>query len=303
MIILKYIKIIMNNLMALLGIDKNYLHEIGITNDDLIENNDYDSEMEDDRPLEELNKKENRPKHPKKINKLEISPLFKDDESYAEAPNDFLMKPPFSLILVGIRGAGKTTLCARVLEPYANYFDSVYCFSPTAKLDISFKKMAELLKIDDKNIFNKYSESRLTKLMKMIKNKNKNIPQKDKHRVLIILEDIIDDLPRAMNKSVMNKLAFNSRHYSISFVILSQYFKKIPIKIRNNTTSWAIYRMENTIEKKKIIQELSGSLGKDYFEQILDDATEEPYTALTINYQKKNPYRYTKNFNETIMDI
>lgn len=292
----------MNSLMQLLEINRSYLHGIGITDADLVENDDYDSDMEDDRELEELKKKENRPKHPTKINKLEIKPLFTNDESYAEAPNEFLMKPPFSLVLVGIRGAGKTTLTARVLEPYANYYDMIYVFSPTAKLDISFKKMAEILKIDNKNIFNKYSESKLTKLMKMIKNKNKNVPQKEKLRTLIIFEDIIDDLPRAMNKSVMNKLAFNSRHFNISFVILSQYFKKIPITIRNNTTAWGIYRMENSIEKKKIIQELSGNLGKDYFEQILDDATEEPYTALTVNYQKKNPYRYTKNFTETIID-
>ncbi len=292
----------MNNLMNLLQIDRSYLHEIGITEEDLVENNDWDSDMEDDRELDELKKKEKRSKYPKKIKKLEIKPLFKDDDSYAEAPNEFLFKPPFSLILVGIRGAGKTTMAARVLEPYADYYDSVYCFSPTAKLDISFKKMAEILKIDNKNIFNKYSESKLTKLMKMIKNKNKNTPQKEKHRTLIIFEDIIDDLPRAINKSVMNKLAFNCRHYNISFVILSQYFKKIPITIRNNTTSWCIYNMENTIEKKKIISELSGSLGKDYFEEILDDTTSEPYSCLSINYQNQNPYKFTKNFNTIIMN-
>lgn len=293
----------MNNLMNLLDIDKSYLHNIGITEEDLVDNGDWDSDMEDDRELNELKKKENRPKHPKKINKLEIKPLFKDDDSYAEAPNQFLFKPPFSLLFVGIKGAGKTTFLGNVLIPYSQYFDVIYVFSPTAKLDISFKKMAELLKIDNKNIFNKYSESKLTKLMKMIKQKNKNTPQKEKLRTLIIFEDIIDSLPRGIGKSVINKLAFNHRHYNVSFCILSQYFKKLPPTIRNNATGWVLWNMENQQERKKITEELSGSLGKDYFENLYGDVTSEPYQAFTINYQNQNPYKYTKNFNETIIDI
>ena len=117
-----------------------------------MDNGDYNSDMEDDRELEELKKKEKRVKHPKKINRLEIKPLFKDDESYAEAPNEFLFKPPFSLLFVGIKGAGKTTFLGNVLHPYAEYFDTIYVFSPTAKLDISFGKMAEMLEIKNKNI-------------------------------------------------------------------------------------------------------------------------------------------------------
>lgn len=293
----------MNNLMNLLEINQEYLHNIGITNEDLVDNGDWDSDMEDDRELNELKKKENRPKHPKKINKLEIKPLFKDDDSYAEAPNQFLFKPPFSLLFVGIKGAGKTTFLGNVLIPYADYFDVIYVFSPTAKLDISFKKMAELLKIDNKNIFNKYSESKLTKLMKMIKQKNKNTPQKEKLRTLIIFEDIIDSLPRGIGKSVINKLAFNHRHYNVSYCILSQYFKKCPPTIRNNATGWILWNMENQQERKKITEELSGSLGKDYFEELYGDVTSEPYQAFTINYQNQNPYKYTKNFNQTIIDI
>lgn len=292
----------MNNLMKLLDINTEYLNGIGITNEDLIENGDYDSDLEDERDLEELIKKDKRIKHPKKIEKLIIKPLFDDDESYAEAPNEFLFKAPFSLLMVGIKGAGKTTFLGNVLQPYAEYFDTIYVFSPTASLDISFQKMADSLNISKKNVFNKYSEARLTKLMKMIKKKNSNTSQTEKHRTLIIFEDIIDSLPRGIGKSVINKLAFNHRHYNVSFCILSQYFKKLPPTIRNNATGWVLWNMENQIERKKIVEELSGSLGKDYFEEIYSDVTSEPYQALTINYQNTNPYKYTKNFNEKIIE-
>ena len=288
--------------MKLLEIDTSYLNNIGITNEDLFENGDYNSDLEDDRELEELKKKENRIKHPKKINRLEIKPLFDDDESYANAPNEFLFKPPFSLLFVGIKGAGKTTFLGNVLHPYAEYFDTIYVFSPTANLDISFQKMADMLEIKKKNIFNKYSESKLTKLMKMIKKKNKNTPQTEKLRTLIIFEEIIDSLTLGVGESVINKLAFNHRHYNVSFCILSQYFKKIPPQIRNNASGWVLWNMENQIERKKITEELSGSLGKDYFEQIYGDVTAEPYRALTINYQNVNPYKYTQNFNEKIIE-
>ena len=238
----------MNNLMSLLDIDKNYLHNIGITEEDLMENGDYDSDMEDQRELKELKKKEeNRPNHPTKINKLEIKPLYTDDEAYAEAPNEFLFKPPFSLLFVGIKGAGKTTFLGNVLIPYADYFDEIVVFSATAKLDVSFKKMAEILKIDKKNIYNKYSETRLKKLMKKIKQQNKNVPQKDKLRVLIIFEDVIAQLKHT-GKSALDSLAFNHRHFSVSYCILSQYFKKLPPTIRNNATGWVLWNMENQFE-------------------------------------------------------
>ncbi len=293
----------MDTLMNLLEINTDYLHGIGITNEDLLGNDDYDSDLQDDRELEELNEKEKRPKHPTKISKLEIKPLFKDDSSYAEAPNAYLFKPPFSLLLVAVRGAGKTTFMGNILIPYKDYFDTIYVFSPTAKLDISFRKIVELLDINKKNIFNKYSESKLKKIMKMVKKKNKNVPQNKKHRTLIIFEDIIDDLPKGINKSVINKLAMNCRHYNISFVMLSQYFKKIPPVVRTNTSCWALWSIENTAERKKIVDELSGSIGKSHFEYLYDEVTAEPYSALTINYQNQHPYKFTKNFNETIIDL
>lgn len=287
--------------MSLLEINKEHLYNIGLTDDILKEEYDIDSDFEDQREIELPEKKsKNRKKNPNKINNLEIKPLYTDDNSYDEAPNDFLFKPPFSLLLVGIKGAGKTTFIGNLLVPYAEYFDVIYVFSPTAKMDISFSKIQELLNIDSKNIFSKYSENRLTNLMKKIKKENKNIKQNEKLRTLIIFEDIIDELPRGIGKSVINKLAFNMRHYNISFVIMSQYFKKLPVTIRNNATGWSIWGLENQLERKKIFEELSGSLGKDLFEEIYDETTEEPYQALTINYQNPHPYRYTKNFNETL---
>ena len=163
--------------------------------------------------------------------------------------------------------------------------------------------MAELLNIKNKNIFNRYSETKLTKLMKMIKKKNVNTPQNQKLRTLIIFEDIVDSLPRGIGKSVMNKLAFNHRHYNVSFCILSQYFKKLPPTLRNNASGWVLWNMENQIERKKITEELSGSLGKGYFEELYDDTTALPYQAFTINTQNSHPYKYTKNFNQTLIDI
>ena len=287
--------------MSLLEINKEHLYNIGLTDDILKNDYDVDSDFEDDKELEKPKKREkNRQKQPTKIKKLEIKPLVTDDESYSESPNEFLFKPPFSLSMIGIKGAGKSTFLGNFLLPYKDYFDVIYVFSPTSKLDISFKKIQEMLDIESKNIFSKYSENKLTKIMRNIKKQNKGVSQKDKLRSLIIFEDIIDELPRGFGKSVINKLAFNHRHYNTSFVILSQYFKKLPSTIRNNSTGYCIWGMENQMERKKIFEELSGSLGKGLFEIIYDEVTKEPYQSLTINYQQKNPYRYTKNFNEIL---
>ena len=57
------------------------------------------------------------------------------------------------------------------------------------------------------------------------------------------------------------------------------------------------------LEKKKIIDELSGQLGKDLFTVIYDEITEKPYTFLFINKKTSDiNKKYFNNF-ETPINI
>ncbi|MHA2344247.1 MAG: hypothetical protein ACXADW_20495, partial [Candidatus Hodarchaeales archaeon] len=81
-----------------------------------------------------------------------------------------------------------------------------------------------------------------------------------------------------------------------------QYFKRCPPLLRNNFSSFVLFRQENQAERKKIVEELSGYLGKDKFEEIFDEATREPYSALTINFDSPSKeYQYTQNYNKILV--
>ena len=62
-------------------------------------------------------------------------------------------QPPFSLLICSPKGGGKTTLLLNLLYKrhkkknafYRHYFDSIYVFSPTFKLDKKLNKIGMLL--------------------------------------------------------------------------------------------------------------------------------------------------------------
>lgn len=248
----------------------------------------------------EIKKKDNRKIN--KIERFEVKPLIQEDDcSYTEAPNEFLFKHPFSLGLVAKKGDGKTTFLGNLLEVYKDFFDEVFLFSPTYKMDPSWKHIIKTLKIPNNHLYMKYSNTILQKILKNIKSKNNGKKQTDKINIMIIFDDCITDLKRRYADTLL-KLAQNHRHYSISFVITTQYYKKLLPEFRNNFSGYALWKPYNIAEGKKIVEELCGCLGKETFENLFNISTEQKYSSFTLNFTNKdNRYIYTKNFNELLI--
>ena len=115
-------------------------------------------------------------------NKIKLRPLMKDHTIPAFAE---------SLLLVGASGSGKTTVLIRLLTSkqfYYDYFNFIFLFSVTAKLDDTFK----LLKIPDRHTFTTEDEM-INGLEQIIKTQKEIVETKglDKApKIALVFEDL-----------------------------------------------------------------------------------------------------------------
>ena len=291
----------MNELLLLLEEDPEQKIANEIIN--LNDNEPTSTEEQDAMFKANITLKEGRLENPEKVDHFVVRSLLQDDNSYSEPPNKFLFSPPFSIGALGVKGAGKSTWLGNVVKPYVGFFDTIFLFSKTQRLCPTMKQIKKILKVKPENIFSRYSEVILRKIVDQAEIVNSNKKQKDKLRIFIIFDDICDQIPRGLKETAFNDLSFNHRHLNISWIFLSQYYTKIPPPSRPNYTGWLFWRQEDCKERKKIIESRGGFLGKELFEQIFHKATKVKHRALTINYQADIEYQYTMNFNRQIPEV
>jgi len=284
-------------LMKLLKIDDSYVKSRGLHLD---ENEEDVMDSEDLIPAKFNIEKKKNLKPPQKITHFRRKKRRNDSDDTIPGPNEFLPSIPFAIYLLGCVKAGKSTLAWDIIDLYKDSFDEILFISPTCKLDPTAIAMIEALKI--KKVYK--SLQVLKTYMKQIEKTNKNKPHKERIKTLVIMDDCVNQVRKICRKdgNFLVDLAFNRRHYSISFCMMSQYFKKVPAEFRSNFSTYALFRTENQTERKKIVEELSGFLGNDIFEDMFQKATTEPFSCLTINYGSDHLHQYTKNFNEILLN-
>lgn len=284
----------LNKLKKLLNVDDSYIGLQGI-----LERDNPIDDIEISQVDLEIKKKDNL-KGIKKINRFQVIVDRNNKDDSIAPPNDFMPSIPFAMYLLGVVKAGKTTFMKSVLELYIDAFDEIFFISPTSHLD---PEAIELLdKYPDIKSFN--SLGILDKVLTTITRMNKGKSPKDKIKILVIMDDCINECIKFCKKenNFMNRLATNRRHLGISFIMMSQYYKRAPPILRTNFSSFVLFRQENQAERKKVVDELSGFLGNETFERVFDKATNEPFSALTINFDAPSKeLQYTKNFNEVIL--
>ena len=238
----------------------------------------------------------------KKIKKGGFKVVPKRDGSgdCLDPPNEFFPSFPFSMYILGVVKAGKSTLLDCIIELYENCVDEIIFISPTGHLDPT------AIDIQDRyNITHCYKRlGALEPLMEYLEEENGGKPMKEKKKILIIMDDCINQVNKLAHKtdSFINDMNLNRRHYGISFIMLSQVYRGCTPAFRTNFDSFCLFRMENEKERLKICEELSGFMGMKRFEQLYLEATFEPRSFLSINFDSTDKkYQYTKKFNEVLV--
>jgi hypothetical protein len=209
---------------------------------------------------------------------------------------------PFSMMISGRSGSGKTNLLVNLLtrkEFLKHFFHYVCIYSPTAgEYDDSYKS----LNLPPENFRNDFSEQDLEDLIESRKEliKKKGIEYVAKNcRVLIILDDVIANRDFLNSPQALKMFAL-LRHYLVSVIVLMQTYNKLPKALRNNANAIMIFP-SNRSEVEVLMDELTPpNLSKKQFQKVIEDATDERYSFLYINNHADPDIRLRINLDEVI---
>lgn len=257
------------------------------------EDDDYQSEVEDEY-YDDDEEDEEDDKY-----KVKCQPTNKD-ELYQPpcCEKDILPKLPFGMAVVGKSGSGKTQMMIHMMTNkhlLKDAFDFVYLWTGT-KAD---QEMIRVLKLPKDCIKNDFEEDDVKKIMdKMEKTVEKN-GFKNTPSVCFIFDDFLNKT-KFMKSPTMVKLASANRHLNISYILLSQYYKKLTPVIRTNVSYIAFFPASLSEVVKLSEEQCPANTSHKDMIKLVQYATNKPYQFLAINNRCSCDMRLRKGFDRIL---
>jgi septin family protein len=213
--------------------------------------------------------------------------------------NGIINKFPSMLLNVGRSGSGKSTVVNYMMTEanfLLNFFDKVYLFSPTAKLD----DLAKHLKLKDEFLITDPTEAKLDAILSKQERliKQTGIEKTGKNsKVMIIFDDIVSN-QNFLKSQAMIKLATMGRHFLISSIINTQSYTKIPRAIRLQANALILFPSSNN-EVKLLVDDLTPPhCSKKKFMKLVEHATSGKHDFLFVNNFDPVETRFRKGFSK-----
>lgn len=214
--------------------------------------------------------------------------------------NDILPRLNTQILITGKSGSGKTLACINLLtneKLLKDHFDHILFYSGIHP----DKELLKELKLKKENVFTNFKEHDVStiidKMEKICKKNEKDLSEVPK--VLMIFDDILAN-NQFLKSSTLVKLATASRHFNITTIIMSQYFKKVPPIVRTNSSYFMIFPSSES-ELIKMAEELCPpNMSKKFFLEIAKYATKEKYSFLSINTKCDSSISLRKGFNKIL---
>jgi hypothetical protein len=211
-------------------------------------------------------------------------------------------KAPFSLMISGRSGSGKTNVLINILTNehlLKNYFHYTVVFSPTAgKYDDSYKP----LNLPSESFKTDFSADDLNTL---IENRKALIDKKGiewvvkNSRVLLIMDDVIANRDFLNSPEALKMFAL-LRHYQCSIIVLMQSYNKLPRALRINANATIVFPSTQS-EIEVLLDEITpAGITKREFQKVIDYATDGRYDFLYINRHAERNQQIRKNLTEII---
>lgn len=161
--------------------------------------------------------------------------------------------------------------------------------------------------IEEEHFFDDYDDESFQRIMEeqlamvhMLKRHKQ--PKYLANRILIIFDDLVGSpLFRGQKGSYFTGVNTRHRHYSASFIMVSQGYKEIPKTIRSGFSCLILFEIGNEKEIEVIYEEFPMGLKRDAWQEVYEYATEDDYAFLFFNFQKPKRLRMMKNFDEYII--
>lgn len=244
---------------------------------------------------------------------LEIEPIptSKDKIEQPElAEHEDMFIPPrgSSVIISGKSGSGKSTLLANFFKDKRFYgpgpgkpngwFDKIFLFSPTANGDDVQKSLG----IDKDHVFTDLDEA--PELLEVIlDSQQQKIDEADgAHKVeqfAIIFDDVIGDVA-FMNEKAFTRCFYQVRHVNCTTFICTQHFKRVP-RVCRLQANFIFFFQGSASEVEIVVEEFAPpEYTKNEMRSMINEATTEKYSFLTINMKLGWDKRFRRNLDEFI---
>ena len=203
---------------------------------------------------------------------------------------------------VGTSGSGKgVAMLDLLLRHYRGVFDRIYLYSKSSTIDKTWDPLKRLVsqelgvdQDEEKTFFDEFDAQALQEQMDLQmrvaeeakKQKMKQVPQ-----VLWIFDDLVDDQATMHNNSnLIATLAIRSRHFGGNIWVSTQKFRALANIIRINLTALFIWpALSNRLERKAIIEEISGHHSAQEIEELLQHVSKRPHGFLFVNLKANDP--------------
>ena len=159
-------------------------------------------------------------------------------------------------------------------------------------------------KIPEEHFFDKYDDTTFQEIMEEQMSLIRALKKHDQpkylaNRILIIFDDLVGStLFSGSRGSYFKGVNTRHRHYSASFIMVSQGYKEIPKTIRTNWTALIVFEIGNEKEVQVIYEEYAMGLKYDDWLELYKFATSDDHSFLYINFQKPKRLRMMKNFTD-----
>ena len=101
------------------------------------------------------------------------------------------------------------------------------------------------------------------------------------------------------NHNLIATLAIRSRHFGGNMWVATQKFRALANVIRINLTALCIWpALSNRLERKAIIEEISGRYSPEQIEELLQHVAMRPYGFLFLDLKAKDP---NKRFQDSLV--
>lgn len=218
-------------------------------------------------------------------------------------------KVAFRWVFSGPSNSGKTNLARWVLDNMykgnngKSFFDRIYLFSPTAKLDPVWKDLKGLRNGDRVTELDEKGMGRLFEVFNRAIKRAKALGKDKAPHELVIIDDSIADT-RFLNSLGFTKVFIAGRHGNVSVFMMTQSYNKVPRTARMQAT--AISMFPSKVSEIERLHDEHGPLKmnkKDFIRMVkyaIMKTKDEQYPFLFIDTNKPEEERFRRCFYEIL---
>lgn len=182
------------------------------------------------------------------------------------------------IILTAKTNSGKSVLLGQLVKKEMHKFNKIIVVSPTEEINMFYTKQNIA---DPKYILNEYNEEYFTKLIKTMTEINKEKDDKQKKKILIILDDALSDF-NSHNSKTLKLIISRGRHIGLYLIMTCQYLHMVPPIIRTNSDYIFCGQMNKNSLEILCNEYQSANIDKTEFIKMYNRCTRD-YNFLVIN--------------------